>query len=100
MDFGPVIDACMSTFGETVSYTPTGLSVLSITAIFESQSITLDSGFPVISKNPTLGIKVSDLGTGVNPKVGDTVTVRSVNYKVTDWHDDGQGGAMLQLQKA
>ena len=95
-----VLSACNDAFGESVSYTPQGSSLVAITGIFNAESAELDpgTGIPVLSKIPTLGVKTSDIGG--DPKIGDLVTVRSVNYKVRDFDLDGEGGATLRLHKA
>lgn len=93
------IKACRDAFGEAVSYTPSGESAAAIVGIFNAQSIEIDGGVPVLSKNPSLGIRKADLAADFEPTTSDTVFVRSVTYRVTDWVDDGEGGLSLQLQR-
>jgi hypothetical protein len=92
--------ACRTTFGESVSYTPAGGSVSTIQGIFSAESVVVEGGLPVISKDPTLGIRKADLGDDFEPSQGDAVVIRTVSYVVTDFRDDGQGGVSLQLQRA
>jgi hypothetical protein len=93
-----VLAACTAAFGESVTYTPQGSSAETITGIFNLRTELADLGSGVLSYQPTLGVKLSDLS--VAPRVGDTVSVRSVSYKVRDIDEDGEGGATILLHKA
>jgi hypothetical protein len=92
-----VLNACMSAFGEDVVYTPQGGSAATVSGIFNAQTYVIEQGVPVLSYQPSLGLKVSDLAS--NPRIGDSVSVRSVSYKVVSVDVDGEGGAVLSLQK-
>lgn len=104
MDFKSLTDqalgVCVGALGEPVSYTPQGGSVVTVQGIFSNPfyEIVSPGGVPVLTRKPTLGIQLSSLP--VEPKIGDAVTVRSVNYTVSDVNDDGQGGADLFLKLA
>ena len=94
-----VLAACRDAFGESVSYTPAGGSLATITAVFELQGAIFDpsTGLIVRTGKPTLAVKISDLASP--PARKDAVTARGVNYTVTDVDPDGHGGALLTLQK-
>lgn len=94
------LKACRTTFGESVSYTPSGGSPVTVQGIFNAQSVVVEGGLPVLSKNPTLGIRKADVDTDFEPSQSDSVVIRTVTYRVADWNDDGEGGVSLQLQKA
>lgn len=93
-----VLEACKGTFGETVSYTPAGGSAESITGIFNAKTQVVEDGLPVILDQPNLGVVLADLSSA--PRVGDTVVVRGVSYRVSNVENDGEGGSVLSLQKA
>lgn len=103
MDFAAAtqgaLGACLSSFGETVTYTP-GIGVAkSISGIFGAVSAAVEVGEGVFSRSvaPRLGIRLSDLDNP--PKKADRVTIRSIVYRVDDIEEDGQGGASLGLHK-
>lgn len=96
-----VISICRDTFGKQVSYTLVGGGgTVSIDGIFEAQHVALRVGSGPESSMvaPALGIRLADLPR--KPAKGDFVTVDSVNYRVSDSQEDGQGGATLILHRA
>lgn len=94
------LGACVGALGEPVSYTPQGLSPVQIQGIFSNPyyEIVSPGGAPILTRKPTLGIQLSSLP--VAPKIGDAVTVRGVDYTVSDVNDDGYGGSDLFMKLA
>ncbi len=90
-----VVGLCNSVFGESISYTPSGGSAVTIKAIFDERYIEVDG---VVCLKPTLRINLDDLVLG--PGKGDTVSIATVTYRVTESQLDGFGGTTLILQKA
>lgn len=93
------------TFGEPVTYIPRTGSAYEIAfadgagGIFEAvtQLVDPDTGAVVISQQPNIYIRLSDLQA--EPQNGDRLTVRGVTYKILEPQFDGQGGVTLRLQK-
>lgn len=68
-------------------------------AVFDSAHISVDpeTGAPVSSQNPILGIRLIDLPN--DPTNRDRVLARGVLYKINDVQADGVAGATLFLRK-
>ncbi|ONH52808.1 hypothetical protein SAMN04490182_4560 [Pseudomonas cedrina] len=68
-------------------------------AVFDSAHVTVDpeTGAPVSSNNPVLGVRVIDLPN--EPTNRDRVQARGVLYKIHDVQSDGVAGVMLFLRK-
>lgn len=92
------LKACRTTFGESVSYTPSGGSPATIQGVFNAKTVMLEDGVPVQSKIPTLMIRLADLGEDFSPSRLDTVVIRGVTYGVKEIDEDGEGGAHLELK--
>ena len=90
----------MDTFGESVTHTPAdGGDAQTVTGVFANQHVAvLQGGVEVVTTRPTLGIKLSDFDS--EPVQGDTLTINSVTYKVSEVDKDGEGGATLILHRA
>lgn len=88
-----------STFGERVVYWPASEPSFEITAIFDATFQMLEPGGNAMiqSTQPRLGVKLSDFACP--PAEGDRVEVRGTIYDVVEYQPDGQGGAMLMLQR-
>ena len=92
--------ACKDTFGQTVEYRPLSGDAVSITAIFDRVWTEVDptSGVAFSTNDPTLGVDLSDLDAA--PQQGDSVLINGSDiYGVTDVQEDGQGWAVLHLQR-
>lgn len=93
------------TFGDPVTYIPrTGEAYeIAVTdgagGIFEAvtQLVDPDTGAVVISQQPNIYFRLSDLRA--SPQNGDRLTVNGVTYKILEPQLDGQGGVTLRLQK-
>jgi hypothetical protein len=94
-----VMQACLATFGETVTYTPDGLPAIEISAIFdqEFQQVDPSTGSLVVSTQPMIGVKEDDLPQ--KPSKGDRVSIRGIEYRVVDYQPDGQAACRLLLNK-
>lgn len=92
--------ACRDAFGEDVTYTPSGGAATAITGIFDTRSVVVEAGVPVISPDPVLGIRKADLGDSFEPSRADTVQVRGVTYSVIDWTEDGESGLQINLKRS
>lgn len=95
-----VLSACRDAFGEAVTYTPQGESAESIRGIFNAKSTVINDGIPILTNDPSLGVKLSDFTSTNAPQDEDTVVVRGTTYKVAEVSRDGEGGAELRLRKA
>lgn len=75
--------------GETLPYR--------IDGIFEAttERIDLETGATVLSNEPRISVALSALQS--TPKVGDTLTIRDIAYRVIEPTFDGQGTATLRL---
>lgn len=93
-----VMRAATNTFGETVSYTPSGGSAFDVQGIFRDQFLEIDSnGYEVLTDTPNLGVRNSDFST--TPAQGDTLVLNSTTYTVQAVHKDGEAGSTLILQE-
>jgi hypothetical protein len=94
-----VMDQCLSSFGEDVIYVSDGGSPVTFTAIFDNEFQTVDpqTGALVISTQPVIGVKSTDLPD--EPSKEDRVTIRGVEYRIIDHQPDGQAGTRLFLHK-
>lgn len=89
-----VIDLCGQVMGQSVTYTPTVGSPVTINGVFDNSYVDIDG---VVSLKPTLRINLSDLASA--PAKGDSVSISSVSYRVLESRADGYGGSTLILQK-
>lgn len=89
----------LTSFGSIYPYTHSASSITEdILGIFDTKYTGIDpiSGMVVQSNEPNLGIRLSDLSSP--PAKGDTVVIKTVNYRVLRAEKDGTG-ATLFLQK-
>ncbi len=98
--FDAVLKQCISTFGVSVVYIR-GPECVSVIGVFDKNYVSVDpeTGVPVQSTDPILGVREQDLPGG-EAKRGDTVTIDSVQYRVVDVQQDSEGGAKLILRRA
>jgi len=96
-----VLTTAIATFKTDAIYTPINqdLAPVSIVGVFDIPNLSVDpnTGAPVDSFQPTLGVRVADLPAF--PEMGDTVTVNSKVYRVLEAREDTQGGAILILNR-
>jgi len=103
MAWSDIADAALTAtrdvFGEAVTYTPSGGSGESITAIFEEayEEVVLQGDVAVSATGPMCSVRIADLSQ--SPVAGDTITRSSVVYTVEDVRVDGGGGADLALSR-
>jgi hypothetical protein len=96
-----VLKACTGTFGrKNITFTPNGGVATVIKAILSREYIGVDTGKgpPLTSVHVSIGIRIADLPAGM-PKKQDLVTIDTVDYRVIDVQEDGEGGATLMLHK-
>lgn len=92
------IKAGISVMGEPVTLTRGGVAH-DIKGIFQEsyKSIDPDTGAPVTTLQPVVQINRTDLS--IEPKSGDAIAARGVNYRVRDVQSDGHTGLILMLQR-
>lgn len=86
--------------GEEVKFFPLKAGgVFLIRGVFDSkyQVIDPETQEMVSSNKPGLGVNLNDFS--VQPAQGDKFEIRGIEFKVTDKQEDGQGGAVLLLNK-
>lgn len=98
-DLNNLRKSCVQAFGVPVDYTPIGLSVITIDAIFDRSYIEIDPETQAVisSYTPMLFIDLGDLPS--EPKNGDRVLIEGDNYRVESSEPDGKGGSRLPLRK-
>ena len=102
--------SCLATFGTPVAYRPAlrnqpdlAEQSFPITGIFTEKNLNITlmgagaNGLDVIVPQPTLEVRLSDLG--FLPMVGDEVTVDGPLYQVVEVQSDGRGMALLRLAR-
>lgn len=94
---GQILDRCMDTFGEPITYTPKSGSPLETVGIFDNeyQAVDPNTGAIITSLEPVLGVKNANIGQ--TPRQDDTVLVRGKSYRVKEVQSDGSGGSRLFL---
>lgn len=103
MDFRKHVDRILKkatkTFGQEVTFYPKAGGVFKVQAVFDSEYQVLDPETEqVLSANqPGLGVNLNDFPE--EPKQGDEVQVGELRFRVSDKREDGQGGAVLLLNK-
>ena len=89
----------MDEFGETVTYCPISGGRIEISAVYDDQFEQVDAETEqlISSNQPTLGIKLADLGN-IEPSKGDRVIrTNGEKFRVVESKEDGHGGAMLLM---
>lgn len=98
--FGPeaILKNSINVFGELITHSPQAVEPYTFKAIFDNESSVIDpnSGMAVMLEKPQINVLLSDMK--VVPKKGDTIAVRSKNYKIEQIKPDGQGGASIMLK--
>jgi hypothetical protein len=89
--------------GESATYSRTGIATFAIRVIFNAahEEINLEDGVPVSTVRPRAAVHLQDLVDNglAEPRQGDGLSVRSVDYEVVDIRDDGEGDAILILHR-
>lgn len=92
----------LKTFSDAspITYTRGATAVPISEAVFDEnfQSVDPDTGAPITSTNPMLGVRLADLPGGKAQK-GDKVTRNSIEYRVIEQQPDSEGHAKLILAK-
>lgn len=93
-----VLAAGVSVMGEPITLTR-GAASYQLKGLFQDSFKAMDpeTGMPVTSLQPVVGINTRDLE--ISPKVGDTITARGIPYRVRDVQPDGHTGTTLMLQR-
>lgn len=83
-----------------ITYTRGGVSVPLSQAIYDDnyQSVDPDTGAPITSTNPMLGVRLADLPDGKAMK-GDQIVRNGITYRVLEQQPDSEGHAKLILAK-
>lgn len=86
--------------GEPVVYTPEVGAPATVTGIFDEQYVlvqgTVEAGTEALG--PAVFFRLSDLP--VDPELDQpTITIRGVDYRVTERQPDGIGGIVLELRR-
>lgn len=102
--FQKTLDRCVSLLGETAIYTSkeSGSVPVEIAGIPSRESIDIVLGqmAPGMTRRATLGVNIKKLNDlGIDPKEGDLITLRSINFKIKAITYDGEGGAEFTLSK-
>lgn len=95
-------DIALTALGEDIVYTiKDGSASRAMRGIFDASAtlVLLGSEPGISSVGPVVGIKLSDLEGSEKPARGDYVTIREIEYDITDSQEDGQGWLNLILQK-
>ena len=92
------LKAGIRVMGEPITLTRSN-TTYEIKGVFQESFKVIDpqTGMPVNSQQPVLGVNLSDLS--IVPRRGDTVSVRGVSYRVRDIQEDGHTGMTLLLQR-
>jgi len=94
-----ILKASTSAFGEPCKYKNKSGSEFCIEGIFDNnyQEIPSQGDSRVQSTGPQLGVRLCEFET--TPQEGETVSIRDIVYRVLEFKPDGQGGAVLILNK-
>lgn len=99
-----VLDVCARRLGDTATYRSADAGAVDIeiegVPSRETLDIIIGGGTNSKSRKATFGVNMQGLiDRGIHPKEGDSLRLRSVDFKIK-WIDyDGEGGATLVLQK-
>lgn len=90
----------LNVFGEPVTYVRGATSVLIRKAVFDAnfQTVDPDTGAPIISDSPMIGVRLSDLPGG-EWQEEDRVIVRGVTYRAIEPQKDSEGHAKIILHR-
>lgn len=91
---------CTSTFGrDDITHAPVDWTAQAIRAIWSDTYISVDpeTGVQVMSSDPNIGVRLADFNR--QPKKNDTIKKGTVEYRIRAVEPDGEGGAVLVLEK-
>lgn len=94
---GCLLDCAMDAFGESITYCPISGGRIEISAVYDDQFEQVDAETEqlISSNQPTLGIKLADLGN-IEPTKGDKVFRKNgEKFRVIESKEDGHGGSLL-----
>ena len=104
VDFRARVDSVLkkatATFGEECKFYPKEGGCFIVNGIFDNtyQAIDPETEQVLSGNQPALGINLNDV-TKFKLKQGCEVELRNKRFKVSDVQEDGQGGAVLRLQR-
>ena len=92
--------ATTTKLGVEVAYTRAGSDPLLLRGVFNGAFLLerLVDGLQVARTRPVLGVRLADLPAG-GAQRGDQVTVGPIGYQVAEIEQDGEGGALLIMEK-
>ena len=98
-DVDVLLNAAIDTFGELVKYYPVSGGVQEIRGVFDQNYFPVDPDTEVVisDNQPVLGVNLNELS--FHPSISDKVEIDKVMFRVVDVREDGQGGAMLFIQR-
>ena len=95
------LTACLGTYGQAVTYTDSNAEVHDLEGIFSNafEGVDPNSGYTVVSSLPNLGIKTADWPK--LPEEGEQITIAATGdqYIVRHAEDDGEGHAVVFLNR-
>lgn len=94
-------EATQRGYDEAATYTPPGGAAVPLGVIFDAahQDVVLEGDIAVGSTFPAAGVLLVELPGGAAAE-GAALTVRGLNFTVTEIRPDGQGAALLKLKAA
>jgi hypothetical protein len=90
-----ILNGTQSAIGRDITYEPASGDPVTIKGIYDKVYIESED---VMSLRHTVRINLSDLDAA--PAKGDTVTIATIGYTVTEHRDDGYGGSLLILNRS
>ena len=88
--------AGQTVFGESVTFTPSSTSTPeTVTGIFDAEAVVQEPVGDVMieTTKPMVTLKIASLSG--SPVRGDTIAIRSINYKVLELQPDGHGDLVV-----
>ncbi|VVE06692.1 head-tail joining protein [Pandoraea sputorum] len=94
---GPLVEQ----FGIEIAYTPAGGTSFDVRGIYDKAFLSLDpdTGSPVLTNQPTVGIQLSQFTGHDGPQQGDLLTIKKTSevWEVREALPDGHGALRLML---
>ena len=95
--FSNMVDAIIKTLGEPGTFIPVHGEMMPVRAVFTEMAEEVDPGGTLVTvRRPRLFVNLASFPR--LPQNGDHFLVRSKSYHLTNLVDDGEGGAMLEVQ--
>lgn len=94
-----MLGVAVRTFATSVQYIPKTGAAYDIVAVFDKAHISIDpdTGAPISSTDPVLGIQLSQMQGPI--RKGDRISVDGTVYVIADHQPDGIAGARLKLHE-